>query len=257
MILQNISKNLRSQNWVGVTIELMIVALGVFMGLQVQEWNEERKELIEENQLYERLYDETRELREAHRQELADRKAKSDDLIGINPVLFSLEPARALSNNECFGVLASHVNRRPPDELPVLDEMLRTGDFGKLRDQELKKALRKYLLLREQARSHYVETRNELFRLHSRFPDLIKLRLVVDKHNSRSLGLSGEGFSWTRECDVEKMRDNAAFLNEYVDNLARINSITQFIEDRDEKLKDLQAALRDKLGVLDNSQPGE
>lgn len=38
MILRRISANFRKQDWMAVTVELLIVVLGVFIGLQAQEW---------------------------------------------------------------------------------------------------------------------------------------------------------------------------------------------------------------------------
>lgn len=42
MILQRISTALRKQDWVTVVIETLIVVLGVFLGLQLGNWNEAR-----------------------------------------------------------------------------------------------------------------------------------------------------------------------------------------------------------------------
>jgi hypothetical protein len=44
MILQRISKALRQQDWFTVVIETLIVVFGVFIGLQVNNWNESRQD---------------------------------------------------------------------------------------------------------------------------------------------------------------------------------------------------------------------
>jgi len=44
MILRRIAQNLKQQHWTGVLIELVIVVLGVFLGLQAQEWANARAE---------------------------------------------------------------------------------------------------------------------------------------------------------------------------------------------------------------------
>ena len=51
MILRRITEHLKSQNWFAVAIEFVIVVVGVFMGLQVQDWNDQRKERLEEYDL--------------------------------------------------------------------------------------------------------------------------------------------------------------------------------------------------------------
>ena len=42
MILQRIADSLRKQDWTSVTIEVLIVVLGVFIGLQVNDWGAEQ-----------------------------------------------------------------------------------------------------------------------------------------------------------------------------------------------------------------------
>jgi len=251
MILRRISKNLRSQNWFAVAVEFVIVVVGVFMGLQVQDWNEARKERIEEHALLSRLHVETVELLETQREELVDLSERANILTGVNPVLFSQEPLRAISNLECGRIVASHVFRRSPDELPVLDEMLSTGRFDLLQDEVIKEHLRDYVLFRGRARAFYEEATNELFRLHSRFPNLIAIRRVPIEPGFVGgwTNLSGEGFRWNRVCDGEKMRASQAFLNEYVDNLSRIGSMTLFTEQRQDHLEKLESALSARLGV--------
>lgn len=251
MILQRISQNIKSQNWFAVAVEFIIVVVGVFMGLQVQDWNDARKDRIEERGLLSRLHVETLELLETQREELMGLNERSGVLMGINPVLFSEEPLRAITELECGRIVASHVFRRPPDELPVLDEMLSTGRFDVLQDEEIKEHLRNYVLFRGRARAYYVEATNELFRLHSRFPDLIAIgRVPIEPGDVVDWNrLSGEGFRWNRVCDGEKMRASQAFLNEYVDNLSRIGSMTEFTEQRKEHLEQLESALSARLGV--------
>ena len=42
MILRRLVQNLKQQHWTGVLIELVIVVLGVFIGMQVSNWNQAR-----------------------------------------------------------------------------------------------------------------------------------------------------------------------------------------------------------------------
>jgi len=43
MILRSITKHVRDQNWVAVGIDFIIVIVGVFIGIQVANWNDERQ----------------------------------------------------------------------------------------------------------------------------------------------------------------------------------------------------------------------
>ena len=55
MILRRLVIALRKQDWFTVLIETLIVVFGVFIGLQVNNWNEARQERIETHSLLERL----------------------------------------------------------------------------------------------------------------------------------------------------------------------------------------------------------
>lgn len=245
MLLRRVTQHIKTQNWFAVLVDFVIVVVGVFVGLQVQDWNDARKERLEEQVLLNRLRTETQALLDAHHDELNALQARGKVLTGVNPVLFSQEPARAITPLECRNIAGSHVYRRPPDELPVLDEMLETGRFDLLQGQALKDNLRTYLMLRERARAHYYEAANELFRLHSRFPSLIVVRRVPTTADADVSwgGLSGDGYRWLPDCDSEKMRGNASFLNEYADNLSRINSLTGFVAQRRDHLIELERIL--------------
>ena len=55
MILRRLSENLRVQNWTNVAIEIAIVVLGVFIGIQAANWNQQRLERRETEQLLEQV----------------------------------------------------------------------------------------------------------------------------------------------------------------------------------------------------------
>ncbi|MEM5518632.1 hypothetical protein WNY37_16865 [Henriciella sp. AS95] len=55
MILQRLATSIRKQDWFTVAIETLIVVFGVFIGLQVSNWNEARNERIEERDIFKRL----------------------------------------------------------------------------------------------------------------------------------------------------------------------------------------------------------
>lgn len=44
MIQRRLGERLKQQDWVAVTIELILVVVGVFLGIQVANWNDQRKE---------------------------------------------------------------------------------------------------------------------------------------------------------------------------------------------------------------------
>lgn len=55
MILRRVAEDLKKQHWTAIAIDLVIVVLGVFIGLQVNNWNEARNEHARERKYLERL----------------------------------------------------------------------------------------------------------------------------------------------------------------------------------------------------------
>jgi hypothetical protein len=51
MILRRLTENLRAQNWTAICIEFLIVVVGVFIGTQVSNWNQDRIEQREAERL--------------------------------------------------------------------------------------------------------------------------------------------------------------------------------------------------------------
>lgn len=58
MIIKRLAKTLRSQDWAAFSIEFIIVLLGVFLALQAEDWNQERKDRQLEQIYISRLTDE-------------------------------------------------------------------------------------------------------------------------------------------------------------------------------------------------------
>lgn len=65
MILRRLTANLRAQNWTSVAIELAIVFVGVFIGIQAANWNQQRQERNETEVLLSQLRVELRTVGEA------------------------------------------------------------------------------------------------------------------------------------------------------------------------------------------------
>ena len=55
MILRRIAEHVKAQNWFAVTVDFVIVVLGVFVGLQAQEWSGRKADRQRERQLLENM----------------------------------------------------------------------------------------------------------------------------------------------------------------------------------------------------------
>lgn len=55
MILRRLAQQLREQNWAAIAIEFVLLVLGVFLGIQVANWNEDRQQAARQVHYLERL----------------------------------------------------------------------------------------------------------------------------------------------------------------------------------------------------------
>ena len=55
MILRRLADAIREQNWFTVVLEVLIVVVGIFIGLQVDDWNDARKDRALERDFLQRL----------------------------------------------------------------------------------------------------------------------------------------------------------------------------------------------------------
>ena len=267
MILRRVMEHVKAQNWIAVAIDFVIVVVGVFIGIQVSNWNAARAERADERALLERLHEETRALLEIQKSEFADQAPRVEALTAVHPLLFDQTPGRPLTDVECRLIAVSHWQPAPTDELPILEEAISTGRFELISSQNIKANLRSFSLVRDRSRRQHAEAINELYRLTSRHPDAVwYVRVAGDGADDPLLKMrrdpaqwarrAGEGFRWANGCDLERMRSDKAFLAEYVDNVSRLNSFLERYEKLIGVLTDLEASLSAELGVPGSSDAG-
>lgn len=250
VFLNKIAVQLREQNWFALAAELVIVVVGVFLGLQAANWNEERQERKDEEVILTRLQAETATLLELVRNEREDLQTRSDLFTQAQSVIFTSADPRPLTPSECSAVAASHIYRREADQLPILEELLSTGRFDRLKDEGIKSQLRRYILFRDRQRANHEERTNELFRLYSRHPDAIQIAALPRGADTElDWGyMKNPDVRFAPQCNVEQMRSNRQFLNELFDNMGRNGHVLLGYEEREAILVELQQRLDEVLG---------
>jgi hypothetical protein len=146
MILRRLSQSLKQQNWAAIWIEFVLLIAGVFLGIQVSNWNEERTERLREAEFIERLSRDFKVI---------------DARLTENSVLWGDISTATLN---VLGDLRSHQNgnwHRPKSEIlwdlniipnsripapraATYVELLSAGQLGFIRDSKLRDALLEY-----------------------------------------------------------------------------------------------------------------
>ena len=268
MLLRRITQHVKEQNWTAIALDFVIVVVGVFIGIQVANWNDARSDRAEAQQLLVRLHEETSALLDLQKTEYATQAPRLELMSPIHTLLFDSSPQRPLTQRECYLIAVSHWLPSPTDELPILNQIISTGRVDLIANEHVKESLRTFALVRDRSRRQYAESTNELFRLSSRHPDAIWYELSPAgeiEDTSSSLGRSailwersgGEVVQWANACDLDAMRQKKAFLADYVDNGSRLNSYIRRYEELIEVLTLLNASLADELGLAEIAEKGD
>ena len=141
MITSRLLKHLKQQHWTSVFIELVIVVLGVFLGLQAQDWNQARQDRVLERQYLERLhYDVTQSI--AMAKSNVQRMQRQYRLEGAMLDDLSRCQLDAAARKQ-FGAGLFLFGRIEPPPLVrgTIDELRSTGRIGLIHDVALRTAL--------------------------------------------------------------------------------------------------------------------
>lgn len=144
MIIRRMADAIRTQNWFTVIIEILIVVIGIFLGLQVTEWNNERGDRNEERRYYgQLLLDLAQDVETAEFAiRLADRNDQAGDLVhaALTTDNFTVEdPTELVVSIEVAGYAFI-----PQSVQQTYEELKSTGNLRLLRNFDLKREISKY-----------------------------------------------------------------------------------------------------------------
>ena len=141
MLLRRFTEHVRDQNWFAVALDFFVVVLGVFVGIQVDGWNQGRLDRQQERAYLVRLHadvmDSTR-LLDIERDQI---NTMISDMVNIIEALdaCTVPPDKALSVQRGFNWLA-YLNP-PPLIRRTIDEMAASGRLDVIQSSEVKAEL--------------------------------------------------------------------------------------------------------------------
>lgn len=142
MILRRITKHVENQNWFAVGIDFFIVVVGVFIGLQVANWNEARQERLSETKYLERFADEI-ELTIANiEDERAFTLGAMTKIEAFTRQLYAegtSDDALIKGTNGFLSEGAFFANFRP--NRTTFDDLVSTGNVGVIKDRDIRTGL--------------------------------------------------------------------------------------------------------------------
>lgn len=239
MILRRFTTAVRKQDWFAVTLETLMVVLGVFLGLQVNNWNEARGDRAAERVYLQRLHEDVVEA-EAKSARLRDRRfSQRDGIVEGMAVLFGERDRRDLSEEECTFIAYSHDYVLTAPEIPSLNELLSSGRLDLISDRQLVSDLANFRQALEVLSYWRSWGTRDQHVLPDKYPALIQLKSYYDETR---------GEVWSRAtCDTNAMRRDQRFLNNLSENA---DTFDGFVRDALAPWNDRLSKLHDRLDKI-------
>ena len=189
MILQRFSKALRQQDWFTVVIETLIVVFGVFIGLQVNNWNNTRLDAVEVRLMLERLQSDFAFL-------LSDSDEKIAALKEIIPMNASLQELIRTSDNTTSSETYTHLLAsafwlpHTPGSSETHAELVASGRMNLISSQVLRTALTAHSA---QALSFVYSQQAVRERVRPYIVPLVRLRTLINEYPlEQAMTLAGQ-----------------------------------------------------------------
>lgn len=237
MILRRVIAHFRKQEWTAIAIDFVIVVLGVFVGLQVNNWNERQGDRRKESAYLQRLHDDIASLRADTTLDERSVKTRNAYLHAAMASFESRDPAQLaeLGSEHCSAIVRSHIYASAIVTPPTIGEILQSGEVGLIQDPELRVAILRF--------DEAVEDMSQL-----------RTDLQIDR---RSLGRVYSAYikvglrRWENsECRFAELIDDQGFLNDFADNLRRDDAFTSAVIGRLNTIqRELHATLDERLAI--------
>lgn len=147
-ILRRIARHVREQNWTAIGIEFLIVVVGVFLGLQAQDWASARAQAEQHHRYYDRLHADFVSIRDRIDSHLATFEqviAGAEyilELVRLPDAAFRETGIDRARFEDALSLLTEQ--RIPPGRSATYVEMLSAGQLSSLRDATLRDRLAEY-----------------------------------------------------------------------------------------------------------------
>jgi hypothetical protein len=145
LILRRVIAHFRKQEWTAIAIDFLIVVVGVFIGIQVSNWNAARVERSAEAQYLARLSGDLRLISESAETHLQFEQNKSKEI--ATALAMTREPLSDAKRLRLGHVLtAISIRISPAYESPTFNDLQGSGRLGLITDDALRARLAAYMV---------------------------------------------------------------------------------------------------------------
>ena len=244
MILRRFMKHVSDQNWFAVGLDVLVVITGIFLGMQVTDWNTDRNDRAREAAYIERLHRDIMETIPPLDVRYNLRLEIQTGLDSLLPLFSGTQQSEALSTVQCSAIFSSHRYSDPTFLLATASELMSTGHLDLIRDAEIKRAIVTYQQWQDLRSDLLRDIQSQRAVLSSLYPELLQFSTDPEDFSG-----AGESPELGHQCDWAGMQHNIAFRNDLLDNASRHNAYTRLFEQEVVAFRALHDKLDDVLGL--------
>lgn len=223
MLLRRITQHVKDQNWTAIGIDFVIVVVGVFIGIQVSNWNAARTDRDREAFILDALKEDFRTLDEAASYGVFYHERAVDGLTVIAAALrdgtFPDVDRERFEDGLRFGYLNSAFSGSA-----TLAEIMSSGQFSLIRDSDMRRALSEYEGFRANAFRTSADIRLMVTAYMPAFTSRFNYDLDQNNVRSDSSSVSRFGISDIGAYDFDAMRSDPVF-REAVEELRELQRL--------------------------------
>jgi hypothetical protein len=236
------SEAIRKQNWFVVAIEVLVVVVGIFIGRQVDDWNQARRDRADEKIFIERLHEDIVLAEELSNRVRARRLERLQTLYVAADIVFGRSDRQSLTQEECSSIVSSSYFNINVAGFPSVTELVATGRMHIIRDAQLRSSL-VYL---EQVRGtliNYINVQTiASIAIGTKYPGIVQMESYYDTDLNEARS--------HLQCDLGKMRASQDFLNDMAIGIDRYDAyIRDGLAPWSEQFDKVHALVDETLGL--------
>lgn len=221
MILQKLAQAIRRQDWFQVTIEVLIVIVGIFLGLQVQNWYEAQTDRELEKVYLQRLIDDADASIVALARNIETGNIRIESIERTYQLMLNHQVTE--DNRKEFSTYfeASKGFSAMDVYLTTIDELVASGQVTLIQSKEIREAIG--LFRKEYEVSNRAQERGaaSLERIYVDINDLIKLDGMGETIQNSLEGLNGDGMILRKFRMIKEMHNRVHFYNNRIANYTK------------------------------------
>jgi hypothetical protein len=242
MILRRFMKHVKDQNWFAVGLDIIVVIVGIFLGLQVQSWYDGRQKIVEERIYLINLHEDIQSGLEMANIGLREQETIQNGIIEILDFMAGDLPVNELSNQHCSALALSHKQANPISDLPAAQELISSGNLKLITNNMIRRSISDYFGVLDLLRDRRDSTQPFMVDMTNLYPDIIEVDLKIARKRVSETSLE-------HRCHYETGLSNGLFKNQLAMNSTRQWQLIRTIEEQINSLGNLHKHVDLELGI--------